>query len=102
MKTCLHHSHKKRRDSRETRVGLLFFCCVLKCQGWPYRKYVKTAKIAASSDDFYCGNYFNAVLAIFVLIAMVQTFETVEKIARVEKDYHECYLCVTVCIATTY
>ena len=59
--------------------------------------------MTTSSDDFYCGDDFCAALANFRSYRYgVNSSETVEKIARVEKDYHKCSLCVTVCIATTY
>ena len=42
---CLvEHSHKKRKDSLETRAVLLIFLLERKYLGWPYKAYIKTAK----------------------------------------------------------
>ena len=59
--------------------------------GWPYvQEYIK---MAAFSDDFLCGNDFEAVLAIFCCHGYgANASEAVEKIATDEQDYHKCSL----------
>ena len=42
-----------------------YFYLNFKFLEWPYRKYIKTAKMAAWSEDVLYGDDFNAVLAIF-------------------------------------
>ena len=48
MLTKSKHSHKKRKDSLETRAVLLIFLPELEIFGVPYRAYIKTAK----NDEF--------------------------------------------------
>ena len=72
----------------------LYFCLKLKFLGWPYRKYIKTAKMAAYNEDLLCRDDFDAALAFFLSYCYsVNTSEAVEKIATDEKDYHKCSLC---------
>ena len=97
------YSHTNLKDSLETRAVLLIFLLHLKISGWPYREYIKIAKIVSCSEKFVFGDDFDAVLAIFCSYGYgAKTFEAVEKIAIDEKDYHKFPLCATVCIATTY
>ena len=42
--THLKHSHKKQKDSLETRAVLLILRLNLEYLGWPYRDYIKIAK----------------------------------------------------------
>ena len=72
--------------------------------GWPYREYIKIAKVATCSEDFICGDDFDAaVLDIFNSYRYTaNTSEAAEKTAIDEKDNHKCFLCVTGCIATIY
>ena len=82
------HSHKKRKDSLETRVDCWYFRLNLKYLGWPYREYIKTAKnggIWAALATFYCYHY------------GANASEAVLKIPKDQKDYHKCSSCVTVC-----
>ena len=59
--------------------------------------------MAAGGDDFVCGNYFNAALAIFSSYCYnANASEAVEMIPTDEKDYHKCSLYVIVWIATVY
>ena len=45
-----------------------YFWLNMKFLGWPYRKYIKTAKMDACSDELLCGDNFDAALATFLLI----------------------------------
>ena len=66
-------------------------------------KYIKIVKMAAFSEDFLCGDDFDAVLEIFRSYRYsANASEADDKVAIDEKNYHKCSLCVTVCIATTY
>ena len=66
-------------------------------------KYIKTVKMATCSEDFYCGDDFDAVLAIFSSYRYdANTTEAVEKISEDENDYQKCSLCVIVCLAISY
>ena len=66
---------------------------------WPYRKYIKTVKMAACSEDFRYGNDFDAILAIFCSYRYdANATEGVKMIATDEKFF----LCVRICIATAY
>ena len=72
----------------------------MKFLGWLYRKYIKAAKIAASSEDSLCGDELDSVLAIFNSYRYRENaLEVVEKITKDEKDYRKCSLCAIVCIA---
>ena len=58
----------------------------MKFLGCLYRKYIKTAKMAACSLDFPFGDEFDAVLAVFrSYLYDVKTSEAVEKIATDKK-----------------
>ena len=66
-------------------------------------EYIKIMKMAACSEDFLCGDDFDAVLAIYRSYRYgAKASEAVENMAIGEKDYHKCSLCDTVCIATIY
>ena len=48
-------------------------------------KYIKTVKTATCSEDFYCGDDFDAVLAIFSSYRYdANTTEAVEKISKMK------------------
>ena len=52
--------------------------------------------MAACSEDYLCGDDFNAVLAIFRSSDYGRNAsEAVEKITIHKKDYNKCSLCVT-------
>ena len=99
-----HHRHNKRKDSLETLVVLLILSLDLKFLGWPYRKYIKTAKngcFHCFSEEFLSGNDFQAVLATFCCYDYgANASEAVEKIATDQKDCHKCSLYVIVCYIT--
>ena len=59
--------------------------------------------MAACSEDFLCGDDFDAVLAIFRSYGYgANAAEAVEKIVTDEKDYSKCSLCFTVCRVSAY
>ena len=59
--------------------------------------------MAACSEDFLCGDDFDAVLFIFCSYCYsANASEAVEKITTYEKDYRKWSLCVIVWIATAY
>ena len=60
--------------------------------GVTVRKYIKTAKMAACSEDFPCGDDFDAASVIFR--SYENASKAVEKIATNEKYYDKCSLCV--------
>ena len=58
--------------------------------GWPYGKNIKIAKMTACSEDFLCGDDFDAVLAIFRSYSYsANGSEGVKKIATDEEDCPE-------------
>ena len=81
----------------------LIFLLQLKISGVAVEKYIKLAKMAAFSEDFHCGDNFDAVLAIFCYYGYgTSASEAVEKMATDEKDYRKCSFCFIVCIAAPY
>ena len=90
----LQHSHKKRKDSLETRAVLLVYWLQLESSG------VAVQKIHRNSEK--------AVLTLRIFFFFIfrcycysaKASEAVVKIATNEKDYHKCSLCVIVWIAT--
>ena len=91
----LGHSHINRKDSLETRAVQNLD---LKCLGWPYRAYIKTAKHGNFCEELLIENYFEATLAIFCCYDHgVKTSEAVQKIAADRREYHKCSLCVIIC-----
>ena len=56
--------------------------------------------MAACSEDFPCGDDFDAASVIFR--SYENASKAVEKIATNENDYDKCSLCVIVWIATAY
>ena len=58
--------------------------------GVTVRKYIKTAKMAAYSEDFPCGDDFNAASVIFR--SYENASKAVEKISTNEKYYGKCSL----------
>ena len=59
--------------------------------------------MAACSEDILCRDDFDAVLVISCFYRYgANVSKAVEKIDIDEKEYHKCFLCITVCIATTY
>ena len=60
-------------------------------------------KMAASNEDFLCGDDFGVVLAMSRSYCCgANASEAVDKISTGEKDYHKCSLSVRVRIATAY
>ena len=71
--------------------------------GWPYREYIKTAKMAACSDGFLYGDDFVVTLAIFCSYGYsTNASESVQKITTDEKVFHKYFVSVIVFLTTTY
>ena len=74
------------------------FRLTLKVLGWPYRKYIKTAKnacIHCFSEEFLVESDFQAVLTTFCCCDYGwNASEVAEKITKDKKDCHKCSLCV--------
>ena len=51
-----YHSHKKRKDSLETRSVLLIFSLEREISGWPYRAYIKIARNGDFSEELLSEN----------------------------------------------
>ena len=97
------HSHKKRKDSLETRAVLLIFLLKLEISVVAVQVMPQNSKNGCLLREFFCGDDFDAVLDIFRSYRYdANASEAVEKIAADEKDYHKCFLSVIVCIATAY
>ena len=87
------YSHKKWKDSLETRAVLLVFLLEPEISGVACRKYIKTVKMASCCEDFLFGDGFDAGLAIFHSYCYsANVSESVEKIAADEKEHHKCSL----------
>ena len=89
------HSHKKRKDSLETRSVLLIFSLEREISGWPYRAYIKTARNGDFSEELLSENDFKAVLVTFCCYEHgAKASEAVQNIATDQQEYRECSLCV--------
>ena len=95
---ALQHSHKKRKDSLETRVLLFVFLLELEISGkhMSYRKYIKTVK------KVFAVRIFFFLFSFSVFIASAKASKAIVKISTEEKDYRKCFLCILVWIATAY
>ena len=90
----LQHSHKKRKDSLETRAVLLVYWLQLESSG------VAVQEIHRNSEKtvLTVRIFFFFIFRCYCYSAKAS--EAVVKIATNEKDYHKCSLCVIVWIAT--
>ena len=81
-----------------------YFHLNLKHLEWPYRAYIKTAKNDDVCEELLSENDFEAVLATFCCYDHgTKASEAVQKIAKDQKEYCKCSLCVIICwIAKTY
>ena len=71
--------------------------------GWPYREYIKTAKMAACSDGFLYGDDFVVTLAIFCSYGYgANASESVQEITTDEKGFYKYFMSVIVCLTTAY
>ena len=101
---CFHHSHKKRKDSLESRTVFLIFSLELKISG------VAVQSVHQNSDKWRLlwgiawWKWLEAVLAIFCCYDHgAKASEAVQKIATDQKEYRKCSLCVIICwIAKIY
>ena len=79
-----HHNHKKQKDGLATQVVFvdIFLELELKYLGWPYRKYIKTAKNSSFCEELLSGNDFEVILVNFCCYDFgANTSETVQKIS---------------------
>ena len=88
--TTNHHSHKKRKDSLETRAILLMFLLELELSGVAVQGIYQNSK----KLKLLCKNNFKAVLVTFCCYAHgVKASEKVQKIATDKKECRKCFLC---------
>ena len=91
------NSHKKRKDTLETRSVFLIFCLNLKYLGWPYKTYIKKAKKGSIFEELLNENNIETVIATFCCYDYgAKGFEVVQKIATDQKNYRKCFLRVIV------
>ena len=91
------HSHKKRKDSLETRAVLLIFLLELELSGVAVQGIYQNSK----KLKLLCKNNFKAVLVTFCCYAHGnKASEKVQKIATDKKEYRKCFLYVIICWIT--
>ena len=90
----LQHSHKKRKDSLETRAVLLVYWLQLESSGVAVQETHRNSEKAVLTVRIF----FFFIFRCYCYSAKAS--EAVVKIATNEKDYHKCSLCVIVWIAT--
>ena len=82
---------------------MLIFSLKLDILGWPYREYIKTAKLAACNEGFLHGDDIVVTLAIFCCYDYgTNASESVQKIPTDEKGFHKYFVSVIVCLRTAY
>ena len=87
------YSHKKWKNSLETRAVLLFLHELLeKYLGWPYREHIKTAINGGFCEKLLSENDFEAVLFFCYYDYGANASEAVHKIATDQRDYHKCFV----------
>ena len=96
-----HHSHKKRKDSLETRALLLIFLLEPELSGVvvqsTHQKHQNSEKWWLLWGIFYSENNIEAVLANLCCYDHgSKASETVQKIAIDQKEYHKCSSCVII------
>ena len=81
-----------------------YFRLNLKCPGWPYRAYIKTAKNGHFCEELLSENDFEAVLATLCCYDHgAKASKGVQKIAIDQEEYCKCSSCVIICwIAKIY
>ena len=76
-------SHKKQKDSLETRAVLLIFSLELEISGVSYREFNKTTKNGSFCEELLSENDFETVLATLCCYDFgANASETVQKIAK--------------------
>ena len=93
----LQHSHKKRKNSLETRAVLLVLWLELEFLRWPYRKDIEAAKRLLAVKIFF----------FFIFRSYCYSAKASEVVVKIstdekDKDSYKCSLCVIVWIATAY
>ena len=75
-----------------------YFHLSLKYLGWPYRKYIKTAKNSCFCEELLNENDFEAFQATFCCYDHgLNASEAVQKFPTDQKDYRKCSSCIIVC-----
>ena len=94
---CFHYSHKKRKDSLESRTVLFIFSLELKISG------VAVQSVHQNSDKWRLlwgiawWKWFEAVLAIFCCYDHgAKASEAVQKIAMNQRVYRKCFSCIII------
>ena len=92
------HSHRKRKDSLETRAVLLIFSLELEISGVAVQRIHQNNEKWWLCEELLSENNFEAVLATFCHHDYgANTSEEVSKIVTDQKDYYKCSSCVIVC-----
>ena len=98
LKNMCEYSHKKRKDSLETRVALLIFSLELEMSGVAIQKIHQNSEKWWLCEKLHGENDFEAVLATFCCYDYgAYASETVQKITADQKDYRKRSSCVIVC-----
>ena len=69
----------------------------LKCLGWPCRAYIKTAKMATFARNCSVKMTLRLSTTFFCYDHGAKISEEVQKIAKDQKEYRRCSLCVIIC-----
>ena len=95
----MEHSHKKQKDSLETRAALLIILLELEISGVAVQSiHWKTAENGKFCEEMLSENDFEAVLATFCCYDHgAKASEAVQKIATDQKEYRKCSSCVIIC-----
>ena len=96
-------SHKKRKDSLETRAVLLILLLELEIFVVAVQSIHQNSKKLQLCEELFCRNESEAVLATFCYYHSAKAFEAVQKVATNQKEHRKCSLCVSICwIAKIY
>ena len=95
----MEHSHKKQKDSLETRAALLIILLELEISGVAVQSiHRKTAENGKFCEEMLSENDFEAVLATFCCYDHgANSSEAVPKIATDQKECRKCSSCVMIC-----
>ena len=92
------HSHKKRKDSPETRAILLIFLLELEISGVAVQSIHQNSGNANFCEEQRSENDSEAVLATFCCYDHgAKASETVQKIAEDQNEHRKCTSCVIIC-----
>ena len=92
------HSHKKRKDSLETRAILLIFSLEFEISGVAVQSIHQNSEKWRFCEDLLSENNIEVVLATFCCYDHgAKASEAVQKIATDKKEHCKCSLCVMIC-----